>query len=61
MKLVEFWQGLENARPAHPAGASMIDRLAKKKRERLFSLAGDIVVILVDDGSYPSCLLLPCL
>ena len=30
VKLVEFWQGLENARPARPAGASVIEQLAKK-------------------------------
>jgi hypothetical protein len=30
VKLVDFWQGLENARPARPAGASVIDQLAKK-------------------------------
>ena len=30
VKLVEFWQGLENARPARPSGASVIEQLAKK-------------------------------
>jgi hypothetical protein len=30
VKLVKFWQGLENARPARPAGGVVIDRPAKK-------------------------------
>jgi hypothetical protein len=63
VKLMEFWQGLENARPARPAGASVIDRLAKKSVS-VFSLVGDVVVVRVenasrfDNDSYPSCPLL---
>jgi hypothetical protein len=41
---VDLWQGLENARPARPAGASVIDQLAKKSS---FLLLATLAVVLV--------------
>jgi hypothetical protein len=46
VKLMKFWQGLENARPARPAAASAIDRLAKSANILLATFA----IVLVDNG-----------